>query len=672
MYSETDFRNVLKSHPAVMLLIDAGTGNIIEANQSAANFYGWSRKELIQKNFGEIESPTSSGATTDAPRSGDAGQKIFSTYHRMADGSIRDVEIFSNTIDLQGKAVVYSIIHDMSERKHFEALTDFRLRLLEMAGSSSTEELLSFTLDEAERLTGSSIGFFNFVSDDQTTILRQACSSNSKLDKCGAALHPTKIKSRVCADVVRQKAAVFHNDYSTLRHCNIETVEHLEVGRELIVPLIRNGLVMATLEIGNKPTDYNAGDIKLVSILVGVAWDIISKKYAEESEQKMQEVIQHTQKMELIGQLAGGIAHDINNMLMAILGNAELVLDEMERADPFAESLENIRTASVRAADMIHQLLAFARKQATQPRILALDAALGELFPMLESLVDEQITFEFHPGSSQAELLIDPSQLDQIVTNLCVNARDAIIGAGSVFIETSVIRVEQVDCYTGHACHTPGDYVMISVIDTGTGIDPGVRPHIFEPFFTTKEIGKGSGMGLSTIYGIVKQNNGYVECRSVPGKGSNFSIYLPEFKGNAESAPPSHEEGSAGSDERGGVILLVEDDPAMLEIIRPTLAANGYRVLTATSPYEAIRLASLSSRTVDLLLTNVIMPKMNGNDLSSKLRSICPDIKTLFMTAYVTDDMFDDDTHFIMKPFTLHKLSQTVQSILKISESCHQ
>jgi signal transduction histidine kinase len=427
---------------------------------------------------------------------------------------------------------------------------------------------------------------------------------------------------------------------------------------------------MATLEIGNKPTDYDEGDIRLVSILAGVAWDIITKKYAEESEQKMQEVIQHTQKMELIGQLAGGIAHDINNVLTSILGHAELVLDEMDQAGPFTDSLENIRTSAIRAADMIHQLLAVARKQATQPKILSLDTAICNLYPMLRSLVDEHTTLEYHPDSRQAEVLIDPSQLDQIITNLCVNARDAIVGSGSAIIETSIIRIEEVDCYAGHTCQTPGDYVRISVIDTGTGIDPSVRPHIFEPFFTTKEIGKGSGMGLSTVYGIVKQNNGYIECQSVQGKGSSFTIYLPQFKGNVDYAGLTPEENSTIDDGRE-LILLVEDDPAMLEIIRPALITNGYRVLSATSAYEAVRIAALSPRTVDLLLTNVIMPEMNGNDLSAKLLTLCPKLKTLFMTAYSTDEVFDNDTHFILKPFTLNKLTQLVHGVLNPAETYH-
>ncbi|HWR00822.1 MAG TPA: GAF domain-containing protein [Chlorobaculum sp.] len=528
---ETFFRQLFESHAALMLLIDADSGQIVGANQAAANFYGWTRAELCQKTMQQIEVHPSSKTTADQETFKTPVQNRYSANHRRADGSVCDVEIFSSTIDLQGKSFFHSIIQDISERKRFEALTEFRIRLIEMAERSSTEALLTFTLDEAERLTGSSIGFFNFVSNDQSHILRHACSTCSKQDNCGNAIHPTVIKSGVCEDVVNNQRAVIHNNYSTLRHCNIELVDHKEVGRELIVPIIRNGSVMATLEIGNKTVDYDDNDIKLLSILAGVAWDIIAKKYAEESEQKMQAVVQYTQKMELIGQLAGGVAHDINNVLTSILGHAELVLDDINHAGPHNESLQSIRNSAIRAANLIDQLLAFARKQTIQPKILELDAAIGELYPVLQKLVGKDAVFKWHPGSKQSKVLIDPTQLDQIITNLCVNASDAIIASGTITIDTAIVKVERSDCYAGHTCQTPGDFVRISVVDTGSGIDESVLPHIFEPFFTTKEFGKGTGMGLSTVYGIVKQNNGYIDCLSLAGKGTSFNIFLPKVQG---------------------------------------------------------------------------------------------------------------------------------------------
>ena len=534
--SDTSFRPLFDNHSALMLLYDAENGTILDANQAAANFYGWTREELCRKKMQEIAVPPATMTTADPTAVKAAEKNRYSARHKRADGSTRDVEVFSSMMEIQGNAIYHLIIQDISERKQFDALTEFRIRLIEMAETSSTEDLLTFTLDEAERLTGSSVGFFNFISDDQTLVLRNACSSCSKTDNCGHAIHPTVIKSGICKDVLINQKSVIHNDYSTLRHCNIELVDHKEAGRELIVPIIRNGRIMATLEIGNKPFDYDEDDKRLATILAGVAWDIIAKKYAEESEKKMQEVVQYTQKMELIGQLAGGVAHDINNVLTSILGHAELVLDDINQAGPHNYSLQNIRSSAIRAANLIDQLLAFARKQTIQPKILELDTAIGDLYPVLRKLAGEHASFEWHPDSNHAKVLIDPTQLDQIITNLFINASEAVIASGTITIDTAIDKVERSDCYAGHTCQTPGEYVRISVVDTGTGIDKSILPHIFEPFFTTKEFGKGTGMGLSTVYGIVKQNNGYIDCWSIAGKGSGFIIFLPRVKDEADPA----------------------------------------------------------------------------------------------------------------------------------------
>jgi signal transduction histidine kinase len=240
--------------------------------------------------------------------------------------------------------------------------------------------------------------------------------------------------------------------------------------------------------------------------------------------------------MELTGQLAGGIAHDINNVLTAILGHTELVLDDINIDSPFIDSLRQIHNSANRAAHLIHQLLAFARKQTILPKILVLDDAVGTLYPMLQRLTGEQIDFAWNPEGSGALVHIDPSQPDQIVTNLCDNERDAIAGTGKVSIDTSVILVDEATCNAGHPCRTPGNYVRLSVTDNGFGIENTVLPHIFEPFFTTKEVGKGTGLGLSTVYGIIKQNNGYIDCLTKSGKGTTFHVYLLLHSENGEIA----------------------------------------------------------------------------------------------------------------------------------------
>lgn len=663
------FLKFFSNHASVMLLIDADCGRIVDANQAASIFYGWPCEILRTMNLLDIDAKFSENTSTGHSLLSIGESTRLISSHRKADGALHEVALFTGQTWLDGGLVFLVVVEDISERKHFETLTEFRHRLLEMSDNNSTEELLSFTLDEAERLTGSSLGFFNFISDDGSSILRHACSSSAKSDNCGAATHPKTIDFELCSDVISEKRAVIHNDHAFLRHCNSKFVTHQQSVRELIVPIIRNRKVMATLEIGNKPIDYTQEDIRLVNMLTGVAWDIIARKYAEESEQKMQEAIQYTQKMELIGQLAGGIAHDINNVLMAILGHAEMVIDELEEKSPFAGDLKTIRDSTVRAANLVQQLLAFARKQTIQPTIVLLDETIGKQLPMLREIVGVQIHLVWLPGSSPARVLIDPSQLDQIFTNLCANARDAINGMGTVTIRTSTLRVEQAECYAGHPCLTPGDFVTFSVTDTGCGIDKGTLPHIFEPFFTTKEVGKGTGLGLSTVYGIVRQNMGYLECNSIPGSGTCFCIFLPRYVKELDQPAAATKEHSVIAESRK-TILLVDDDPAIVNLIKSVLEKNGYGVLTATTPHDAICIVSESNDTIDLLLTDVVMPEINGKELSVKLLSLIPHLKTLFMSAYTLEaiglhGIAESELNFIRKPFKLSILTKVIQNILK-------
>ena len=666
------FMTVFVSHPAVMLLVDAETGDVTDANPAAAEFYGWPVEQLRAMNMRQIDATSWARRESWLKELAARKQGRFVTMHRKTDGSLRHMELTFTAMQRQGTSVLFCIAQDNSERQHFETLTAFRLRLLELADTASTEELLTFTLDEAERLTGSTLGFFNFVPNDQT-LLRHACSNNSKTDNCGRAPHPAVIDFGVSADVIREKRAVIHNDHATLRHCNCKYSPHHEATRELIVPVIRNDKVMATLEIGNKPVNYDEDDVRLVSMLTGVAWDIIAKKYAEESERKTQEALQHTQKMELIGRLAGGIAHDINNVLTAILGHAEIVIDDMGSDDPNIESLLNIRDSTMRAANLIQHLLAFARKQTILPEVMSLDAALGGEMPMLQKLVGEQVHFRWRPGAREAKIFLDPSQLDQIMTNLCANSRDAMTGAGSVTVETATVRVESSECFSGHPCQTPGHFAAISVIDTGCGIDKSVRPHIFEPFFTTKAVGKGTGLGLSTVYGIVKQNKGFLDCQSVPGKGTRFTVYLPLLDTPTIDSGAKPANCETGHESRK-MILLVDDNPAIVQVIKSLLEKSGYAVLSATTPNEAIGIAAESGCAIDLLLTDVVMPEINGKELSEKLLAFCPDLKTLFMSGYTIDmttldGTADHETHFIRKPFRISELTQTISAILACAES---
>jgi len=664
--SETFFLKAFENHSAVMLLIDAESGHIIDANQAATEFYGWPIEQLKSKNINEIDAPSWTRNKSWLMELATQERGRFASMHRCANGMLQYVEVSFGTTKLQDKTVLHFIMQENGERQYFEALTKFRHRLLELAEHASTEELLNFTINEAERLTGSTLGFFNFISEDHK-IFRHACSNLAKTDNCGHAKPPIEIDPELLADVISQKKVVINNDHASIKHCNSNIASHQEAKRELIVPIIRNDKLMATLELANKPTDYDEKDSTLVSMLTGVAWDIIARKHAEESEQKMLKAIQHTQNMDSIGRLAGGIAHDINNGLAVILGHTEIVLEQVSPKGTITENLQHIKNSTVKAANLIQQLLAFARKQTIHPKILELDATLLSKLPYLRKLIGEQLNLEWHPDSHDARILIDPLQLDQIMISLCENARDAITDTGTVRIETATVRVKPSDCYSDHPCQTPGLFAMISVIDTGCGMDEKVMSQIFDPFFTTKDVGKGSGLGLSTVYGIVKQNKGYLNCQSNPGNGSRFTIYLPVVENKIEPDKKITPKDVASPDDKQ-TILVVDDNGTILYIVKTVLEKNNYRVLSTTSAQEAINIVTNSETRVDLLLTDVVMPEMSGQELSKKLISILPHLKTIFMSGFSKDltnlNELAENERFISKPFKMREFTATIKAML--------
>ena len=394
--------------------------------------------------------------------------------------------------------------------------------------------------------------------------------------------------------------------------------------------------------------------------------DITDRKRAVEEREKLQARLNQAQKMESVGRLAGGVAHDFNNMLGVILGYAEMALEQVDPTQPLHASLEEIRICAQRSAELTRQLLAFARKQTVAPKVLDLNETVAGMLVMLERLIGENIQLTWQPKAELWPVKVDPSQIDQILTNLCVNARDAIAGAGKVTIETGTTTFDEAYC-AHHAGFAPGEYVWLAVSDDGYGTDQETLAHIFEPFFTTKGVGKGTGLGLATVYGVVKQNNGFVNVYSEPGQGTTFTIYLPR---QVAKAGPARTEGAAGPAMRGQeTILLVEDEPALLEMGKRMLESYGYRVLAAGTPDAAIRLAEEHAGEIHLLVTDVVMPEMSGRDLAKNLLSLYPHLKRLFMSGYTANviahhGVLDEGVQFIQKPFPIKGLAAKVREVL--------
>jgi PAS domain S-box-containing protein len=400
--------------------------------------------------------------------------------------------------------------------------------------------------------------------------------------------------------------------------------------------------------------------------MIGINSDITAAKVAEAEKLKLETQLQQAQKMESVGRLAGGVAHDFNNMLGVIIGHAELGLMHLDPANPVCVDLHEIRSSAERSADLTRQLLAFARKQTVAPRFIELNETITGMLKMLQRLIGEDIHLAWQPAPELCQIKMDPSQIDQILANLCVNARDAIQNTGRITIETGTCTIDADYCATNPEA-IPGDYVRLVVSDDGAGMDRETIGHVFEPFFTTKELGKGTGLGLATVYGAVKQNNGFITIYSEPGNGTTFSIYLPRQESLHDRQAADGLEHTAPCGQES--ILLVEDEAAILNITRQMLEKQGYTVLTADTPGKAIAVAREHHDTINLLMTDVIMPEMNGRDLAKNILSLHPGMKRLFMSGYTADviahhGVLDEGVHFIQKPFSLAVMADMVREVL--------
>ena len=411
-------------------------------------------------------------------------------------------------------------------------------------------------------------------------------------------------------------------------------------------------------------TDYNSEGTPVKSI--GTVQDITENKKIEAENKELQKKILHAQKMESVGRLAGGVAHDFNNMLCVILGQLDLLMDDMEAGDPLLSALEEIQNAAQRSSDLTRQLLAFARQQPITPKILDLNQVIENMLKILTRLIGEDIDLVWLPGENPGKIKLDPSQVDQILANLCINARDAISGNGKITIETHRVSLDEESC-SHRPGFFPGEFVVLAISDNGCGMDKKTISRLFEPFFTTKKADRGTGLGLATIYGIVKQNKGFINVYSEPGSGTTFRIYFSVYMGDEKATLPKVPQQSIS----GGTetILLVEDETMILRFCSKMLHNLGYRVFTANSPSQALDLAKIHGHSIDLLITDVIMAQMSGRDLAEILTHDFPDLKTLYISGYTANviahhGILNEGIMFLQKPFSTSQLAQKVRQAL--------
>ncbi|HZE72632.1 MAG TPA: ATP-binding protein [Pyrinomonadaceae bacterium] len=416
----------------------------------------------------------------------------------------------------------------------------------------------------------------------------------------------------------------------------------------------------------------NERTAELTRVVASLEAEVFERTQAQKALQETEEQLLQAQKLEAVGRLAGGVAHDFNNLLTVIMGYSDLLLMKPNLDDRTNEKIQEIKTAADRASALTRQLLAFSRKQVMKPEILDMNVLVHGILKMLGRLIGEDVELIASLDPNVGKVKADPGQIEQVLTNLVVNARDAMPNGGKITIETANVQLDK--AYAGmHIAVVPGDYVMLAVSDIGCGMDEETRKHIFEPFFTTKEVGKGTGLGLSMIYGIVKQSGGNIWVYSEPGRGTSFKIYLPLVVAEIREDATKIAGRKTLPGQASGTILLAEDEAMVRNLARDILEGQGYRVLVAQNGEEAIAICRAETQRIDLMLTDVVMPKMNGQELAQTVRGLRPKMQILFMSGY-TDEaiihhgVLEPGTVLLEKPFTAEELVSKVREVLSNAE----
>jgi two-component system, cell cycle sensor histidine kinase and response regulator CckA len=606
-------------------------GEILEVNDACCRMSGYTARELVGMHISELEViETVDEAAAHGKKIMLQGWDRFETRHRRKDGGIFDVEITSQYRPVEGGQYV-SFMRDISEQQRTDrALRDSR-ELIRAAFMCSPNPISISTLGSAIWLD-----------------VNQAA-----LDMFGYA------PEEVIEKRVMEKDVWVNLDDRQIILDALDEDGYVK-NREVMLRRRDGTLITASVSAG-LITMHGTRHLCMISE------DITERKKAEEEKANLTARLQQAQKMEAVSRLADGVAHEFNNMLSVVLGYADLVLmDKRYHNQPIMSNMQEIRNAAARSAGLTRQLLAFACKQTISPKVLDLNEAIESILKMLQHLLGEDITLTWSRDANLWPVKMDTSQIDQMLANLCINARDGIKGAGNVNIKTGTVFLKE-DYRHEHSMPASEEYVLLTVSDDGIGMDKDCLDKLFEPFFTPKEDGKGTGLELATVHGIVKQNRGFIDVHSEPGKGTTFNIYLPVCNAKAEDVSMVEDlEALLSGNE---TVLLVEDETSILKLEQARLQLLGYKVLTAGSAREATRLAGCYIDTIHLLLADVAMPDMNGKDLAEQLKLMHPELKFLFMSGSTADiiarqGILEEGVNFIQKPFSINELALKVRHVL--------
>ena len=764
-------------------------GSIVSWNDGAARLYGYKAEEVVGQPISILFPPERFDDLPDILTRIARGEAIrqFETKRRTKDRRILDVSLTVSPVkNSAGRIAGASVIaRDITDRKISEALVRIRLKLLEFAVSHSLDELLQKTLDEVASWTDSPIAFYHFISEDEKTIYLQMWSSRTMKEFCtagGKAQHYPVDQGGVWVDAIRERRTVIHNDYATLPHRKGLPEGHAVLIRELVVPIMKSGRIVAMLGIGNKPTLYTEKDVEIVSYLADVAWEIAERKRAEESRDKskqqyrtlfeesidgvysvlrdgtitdanrsfcelfgytreemigkdirelyldpadrprfqkeiekskfvkdyevkfrkrdgkeidsaltssvhfgkdgsitgyqgilrdltarkeLRRQLQQAQKMEAVGTLAGGIAHDFNNILQVALGYSELILAEEGLPQRYRADLKKIHEASRCGADLVQRLLTFSSKTEIKPRPINLNSRIKEMRKMIERTIPKMIDIEINLAEDLATINADPTQVDQVLMNLAVNARDAMPDGGKLIFDTANTTIDEEYAAVNLEAEA-GSYVRLSVSDTGSGMDKETVSHIFVPFFTTKKAGEGTGLGLAVVFGIVKQHGGLIKCYSEPCQGTTFKIYFPALVSDEEA-----EQIKVRPLPRGGseTILVVDDEDLIRDLGCRILKKAGYKVFKASNGKEALDVYQLRKDEIALVILDLMMPDMGGKQCLEALLALDPSLKVVIASGFSThrqtkETIASGAKEFIHKPYDIRQVLEVVREVL--------
>jgi PAS domain S-box-containing protein len=713
----------IEQHRVVMLLVRPSDGAIVDANPAAVRFYGHPREVLCSMKIGEINQLPASAIAESLGAASRDEQSHFVFPHRLASGEIRTVEVHSNPVEISGTQYLFSIILDISDRvraeralkqseekfsrafhaspdsininrledglymeinQGFTAMTGYQSS--DVLGRSSRNADLGIWVDDADRERmvaglaerGEADLVAPFRRKDGTVLLGAMSARLIEIDGVRCVLTITRdITEKSRAEEQIRSLARFpdENPHPAMRVApDGEVIYANAAGAALVscwVDRSRAEFLRTIAGVWKSGTSREIevhGDSRTYAVTIVPQEAGYVNLYGKDvtEEKSLAERLAQSQKMEAVGRLAGGIAHDFNNLLQVIGGYCDLVNQSVSKESPLRKDLDEISGATRRASALTAQLLAFSRKQILAPRALVVKDLIRSTAKMLGRVIGEDIELRTFVNENTGNVWADPGQIEQILLNLAVNARDAMPLGGKLTVEAETCILDELFAEE-HPGVRAGSYVRISVSDTGTGMTPETLSHIYEPFFTTKEQGKGTGLGLSTVFGIVKQTGGTINCYSEVGKGTTFTIYLPM---TSEQPEPSWDASVRAPEKRGDeTILLVEDEAAVRRFARTVLEREGYTVIEAGGGEEALSQVSTGAADIRLLITDVVMPRLGGRELARRLEEMLPALKILYVSGYTSNaignhELLDEGVDFLQKPFGSREFLAKVRALL--------